>query len=434
MNNTPWKSRSLFVVFGILSCICSSAPAASGQRERAKREKKSEPQVAQGDRFKSADGGRTLHDNLLHVTWLLDANVGKSECKNLVSPGGGGGMDWRTAFACVAQLDSGKGFLGHKNWQMPATPKHDRTCATSGPHQNSFGAHCSGSSYGSLFYLAWKRDLGETVALQSGPSAGGFTNLQPTLYWYGNRLNDDTAKKQDNGYNSFSFSNGWQGANVDNHPMYVIPVIAGKVPENSPAAKATIWDPTAESGVKGRAGITWLANANIAADQHFLEEVKAGKLTIEKDGSMDHKTAQQLITLMQQNKYLGRGDWMLPLANNTNCHIAKSGTNGGYDCNVSSMGHLYYTLFKLQAGAAVNEPPDIPEVKPFVHVQPSLYWACMADTVAKTNPQGNLCASEPTAAPGFGFSFDMGNGFTDTTIIGSDLYLMVYYPDPLPKR
>ena len=25
---------------------------------------------------------------------------------------------------------------------------------------------------------------------------------------------------------------------------------------------------------------------------------------------------------------------------------------------------------------------------------------------------------------------DMGNGLTDTTMIGSDFYLMVYYPDP----
>ena len=393
-----------------------------------------EPASAQQDhgRFTPADGGRTVHDKVLKVTWLLDANVGKSECKGVANVGSGGAMDWNTAWSCVEKLNQGKGLLGHKNWQMPATPKVDHTCGAEGNQGNSFAENCRESAYGSLYYLAWQRHFGETVALQVGPTIGGFSNLQPTLYWFGNSLQQDSGKKKkkpDNGYNSFSFSNGWQGANVNHHLMYVLPVIAGRVPARSEAAGATIWDSTAESGVPGKKGISWLADANVAHDPSFLRQMGASSLKIRKDGNMEQGTAQQLIDSMKQHRYLSRNDWMLPLASATNCS-GKTGSDG-YGCTVSGMGHLYYDIFKLKPGAAVAEPADIPEVKPFVNVQPSLYWACAAATSTSANSQpGILCASTPTAATGFGFSFDMGTGFTDTTVIASGLYLMVYYPDP----
>lgn len=395
---------------------------------------KDQPQPRAAGRFTSADGGRTVHDNLLKVTWLRDANVGKDVCQNVPNVGAGGGMDWHTAWACVAQLNSGKGLLGHTNWQMPATPVKDGSCSAVGPQGNSFAENCRGSAYGTLYYVAWQRHFGETVALQTGPTRGGFTNLQPTLYWFGNSLQRQSGKAKQNafnGYNSFSFSNGWQGGNVNHHVIYFLPMIAGPVPAGSPAARATIWDPAAQSGVPGKSGISWLADADVARDTGFLRQVKADHLNIRSDGSMDQETAQALIKLMRQDNYLGRNDWMLPVASATNCTIdGKPGSTAGYGCTVSGMGHLYYEVFKLKPGTAVAEPPDIADVQPFVNVQPSLYWACTADPSTRSNPQGNLCNSIPTAASGFGFSFDMGSGFTDTTVLGSDLYLMVYYPDP----
>lgn len=431
------RLRSIFIVAsmcaGAIATAAGQRPKRSGARQNRSGVVTSLSPAAAASRFTPADGGRTMHDNLLKVTWLLDANVGASQCKHVDSVGAGGGMNWKTAWACIAQLNSGKGLLGHANWQMPATPKSDSTCGARGPHQNSFGENCRGSSYGSLFYVAWKRQYGQTVALETGATKDGFRNLQPALYWYGNKTKaPDTTKKADNGYNSFSFASGWQGANVDHHAMYVMPMIAGAVPADSPVAKATIWDPAGKSGVAGKTGISWLADANIAGNAQFRQQVKAANLSINADGSMDQKTAKQLIDSMNANKYLGRDDWMLPLAFTTNCEIVgKTGTTGGYDCNVSGMGHLYYDVFKLSAGSAVDEPSDIAEVNPFTHVQPSLYWACLAATPTPMNGQaGNLCGASSIAAPGFGFSFDMGNGFTDTTLLPSDLYLMVYYPDP----
>jgi hypothetical protein len=430
---------SLVALMNVLATPLVPASRAQLAREPEHRETKAERKTrppADGIRFTSADGGRTVHDSLLKVTWLLDANVGKSECKKVQGVGDGGGMNWNTAWACIAQLNRGKGLLGHANWQMPATPKNDSGCGGKGGHLNSFGENCSGSAYGSLFYVAWRRHYGETVALETGSMKNGFRNLQPTLYWYGNKTKVDPAKKEKNGYNSLSFSNGWQGANVDHHAMYVLPMIPGQVDANSPAGKATIWDRAGDPGVTGKTGISWLADANAASDPAFRQAVKATGLPINKDGSMDHETADSLVALMRKNKYLERGDWMLPLANTTNCQMnGNTGKTGGYDCNVSGMGHLYYDVFKLSAGSSVAEPPDIAEVKPFANVQPSLYWACMASTATSTNTQAaNLCGSTPTAVPGFAFSFDMGNGFTDTTLLPSDLYLMVYYPDPPAKK
>jgi hypothetical protein len=408
-------------------------------RNRNRAEAKNPMPGPTGDRFTLADGGRTVHDNLLKVTWLLDANVGKSECKNVPNVGAGGGMDWSTAWACLQQLNSGGGLLGHTTWQMPATPREDATCRARGQHGNSFGENCSGSAYGSLYYFAWKRHFGETVALEIGPTRNGFSNLQPTLYWFGNSLQQQAGRNKRNrysGYNSFSFSNGWQGANVDHHVMYFLPMIAGPLPPGSAAAQATIWDPTAESGVPGQTGVSWLANANISRDPGFLQQVKAGSLAIGKDGSMDQKTAQQLIGLMHTSQYLGRGDWKLPVASATHCNIkGKTGGAAGFGCDVSGLGHLYYDVFKLGSGAAVADPPDIAEVKPFFEVEPSLYWACAAGPTSAANSQGgNLCGAPPTAEAGFGFSFDMGSGFTDTTVNGSELYLMVYYPDPTSTK
>jgi hypothetical protein len=387
------------------------------------------PSPSSATRFTPADNGRTVHDAVLHVTWLLDANVGKSECH-----AGTGGMDWKTAWACVRQLND-QSFLGHSDWQLPATPTFDTTCSATGPQGNSFARNCTGSAYGSLYYLAWRRQFGDAVALQTGPTRGGFSNLQPTLYWFGNSLQQESGRRKRNpysGYNSFSFSNGWQGANVNEHVIHILPVIAGSVPPGSPAAQATVYDATADSGVAGKTGISWLADANIASNPGFLQQVKAGNLPISRAGSMEQKTAQQLVALMRQHKYLGRDDWMLPLASATNCTInGRTGGNAGYGCTVSGMGHLYYAVLMLKPGDVVAEPPDVPEVNPFHDVQPSLYWACTAaDPNAATGALANRCSSTPTAAPGFGFSFDMGSGFTDTTLIASKLYLMVYYPDP----
>ncbi len=190
MNAISPNLRPLSIVRVLTLVGIISAPA-TGQRQKQRASEanqtkietgKNQPQISSADRFTPADGARTVHDKLLKVTWLLDANVGKSECKTIANADSGG-MDWSTAWACIQQLNSGKGLLGHTNWQMPATAMVDSTCPAVGQQGNSFGENCTGSAYGSLYYGAWRRHFGETVAWQSGPTKGGLNCSTPVQFW-----------------------------------------------------------------------------------------------------------------------------------------------------------------------------------------------------------------------------------------------------------
>jgi hypothetical protein len=80
------------------------------------------------------------------------------------------------------------------------------------------------SSMGSLFYQSLGIQYPNTAVPIPNNTVGPFSNFQPYLYWSATPVPNIT-----NGYDSFSFNTGWQGSNVDNHYMYVLPMIPGKV-------------------------------------------------------------------------------------------------------------------------------------------------------------------------------------------------------------
>ena len=382
--------------------------------------------AAQSGRFVKSADGLTVHDNLLHVTWLADANYPATQKFGLAVKDGGA-MTYQVARRWVAALNAsngGAGYLGHKNWTLPATPPTDETCSVArGPHGNSFAFRCMNSPMGSLYY---KKGLGlhepNTAVPMPPTTVGPFKNLQPYLYWSLNgKERSARAKKRDNGDHAFSFNTGWQGGNVSDHVMYVLPMIAGPLPGTTPANGTelqpsadgqTVYDPIANA--------TWLANANLAAEMRF------GVSDIVDDGAMSRATADDFIDAMNRyNKkgYLGQSRWQLPPTNpDPSCTMRE----GGYNCNGSPMGGLYYNhlmkILGLKAGEPVVRAPDI-ALGPFHNIQPYLYWSC-AGTVGQTT-----CSGAP-AAPGFEWSFSFGNGFQGTDVIGNTLYVMVYAPDP----
>ena len=93
------------------------------------------------ERFVPSADGLTVHDSLLHVTWLADAYYPASRKFGLPITESGS-MTFATARKWVAALNAdnrGAGYLGHNNWTLPATPKLDETCSVArGPHGNSF--------------------------------------------------------------------------------------------------------------------------------------------------------------------------------------------------------------------------------------------------------------------------------------------------------
>jgi hypothetical protein len=372
-------------------------------------------------RFARSADGLTVHDALLHVTWLADASYPANQKFGLPIRDSGA-MTYQVARRWVAALnasDRGAGYLGHKDWTLPATPQTDETCSVArGPHGNSFGFNCANSTLGSLYYRGLGLRQPETAVAIPPGKAGPFRNFQPYLYWSLNGKDRNQRQlRRENGDHAFSFNTGWQGGNVSDHVMYVLPMIPGPFPGTTPARGTelqpgvdgqTVYDPVAK--------VTWVANANLAAEMRF------GVAGIVSDGAMARNTADAFIKAMNGYNgkgYLGQARWQLPPTYpDPSCTMPE----GGYDCIGSPMGGLYYRLIKmlgLQPGEPVIKTPDVP-FGPFHNIQPYLYWSCAGNKTA--------CSGAP-AAPGFQWSFSFGNGFQGTDVISNSLYVMVYAPD-----
>ncbi len=368
-----------------------------------------------------AADGQTIYDPNLKLTWLADGNLAAKETFGILNINKSGSMDYATAVRWVDamnKLDHGAGYLGHNNWQLPTTPRQDNSCARAGRHGESFGFHCSGGALGYLYYGSLGLREPDTAVLIPANKVGPFHDFQPYLYWSGSAAADP---KQ--GFVSFSFNTGFQGANVPLNHLYVLAMIKGKLASTPPAARnglqvnpdgQTVYDPIAQ--------ITWLADANLAAKQTF------GIAGINADGSMEHSTAVEWVAAMnnadQGRGYLGQRDWQLPDTGPPDPSCSLKGTTG-YDCTGSAMGELFYKQLGLRRGESVVAAPDV-KVGPFHDIQPYLYWACEAE--AATSP---CQANGP--ADGFEWNFSFGNGFEGTNLLANDLYVIVYYPGSSTK-
>jgi hypothetical protein len=363
-----------------------------------------------------AADGQTIYDPNLKVTWLADGNLANRQTFGVSNINKSGSMDYATAVRWVDAMnkfDQGRGYLGHNNWQLPTAPEKDTSCARTGRNGESFGFHCWGSALGALYYRSLGlREPNTAVRIQAN-TVGPFHDFQPYLYWSGSPAADP---KQ--GFVSFSFNSGFQGANVWRNYLYVLPMIKGKLPGTPPAAGKglevnpggqTVYDPVAE--------VTWLADANLAARETF------GVADISPDGAMEHTAADQWVGAMnkadQGRGYLGHTNWQLPATGPPDSSCSMKGTTG-FDCTGSAMGELFYKQLGLHRGESVVAAPDV-KVGPFHNIQPYLYWACEAETAL------SACQAQ---GPGEGFewNFSFGNGFEGTNLLANDLYVIVYYP------
>jgi hypothetical protein len=367
----------------------------------------------------SAADGETVYDPNLKVTWIADANLAGKQTFGVSSINKSGSMDYATAVRWVAAMNSfnhGAGYLGHHNWQLPTAPEKDASCARTGRNGESFGFHCSGSALGSLYYGSLGLREPNTAVRIPTNTVGPFTDFQPYLYWSGSPAADP---KQ--GFVSFSFNAGFQGANVWRNYLYVLALIKGKLPGTPPAAgeglqvnpdRQTVYDPIAH--------VTWLADANLAAKQTF------GVADINPDGSMEHAAAVRWIDAMNKavggRGYLGQKNWQMPETGTPDPSCSLKGTTG-FDCTGSAMGVLFYKQLGLRRGESVVAVPDV-KIGPFHDIQPYLYWACEAETAT------SRCQSQGPA-DGFEWNFSFGNGFEGTNLLENDLYVIVYYPEIL---
>lgn len=200
-----------------------------------------------------AADGQTVYDPNLKVTWLADANLAATQTFGVSNINKSGSMDYATAVRWVAAMNKfehGVGYLGHNNWQLPTAPQKDASCARTGRNGESFGFNCFGSALGSLYYGSLRLREPNTAVRIPANTVGPFKDFQPYLYWSGSAAADP---KQ--GFVSFSFNSGFQGANVWRNYLYVLPMIKGKLP-GTPAATGeglqanpggqTVYDPIAQ--------------------------------------------------------------------------------------------------------------------------------------------------------------------------------------------
>jgi hypothetical protein len=374
--------------------------------------------------------GKTVFDTYLNVRWLTNANLaGTDEGKAIAASSGvanitpGGSMNFDTAMQWLKTLNGGyglnggAGYLGHTNWTLPTTPlTTDFTCGQPiGPNGNSFGFGCKASDLGSLFNITLNIPFPNTAVPIPDNTSGLFHNFQPYLYW--TKTENSDSKK---GYQTFSFNTGWAGSNVDNHYMYVLPMLQGN-PFGTVANDdrlqlssdgQTVYDPKLD--------ITWLADADLAQSEVFTVGtcVDKGIPCINQDGSMSHTTAVAFKDAMNaynnQTGWLGQTNWELPPDPNE--------CGDSFSCTDTPLGRLFFSkdALGLEQGNPVVPTPDV-NVGPFNHLQPYLYWSCSGPY---TDPP---CQNDPPAS-GFEWSFSFGNGFQGTDVKKNDLYVMVYFP------
>ena len=365
-----------------------------------------------------AADGQTVYDPNLKVTWLAEGNLAGTQTFGGSNINKSGSMDYAAAVRWVEAMnkaDQGRGYLGHKNWQLPSVPVTDQSCARTGRNGESFGFHCWGGALGSLYYRSLALREPNTAVHIPANKVGPFNDFQPYLYWSGSAAADP---KQ--GFISFSFNSGFQGANVWRNYLYVLPMMKGKLSGTPPATGKglevnsggqTVYDPIAQ--------VTWLADANLAAKQTF------GIAGINPDGAMEHTAAVEWVAAMNNadggRGYLGQRNWQLPETGPPDSSCSMKGTTG-FDCTGSAMGTLFYKQLGLHRGESVVATPDV-KVGPFHNIQPYLYWACEGETAS------SACRSNGPAE-GFEWNFSFGNGFQGTNLLGNNLYVIVYFPVP----
>jgi hypothetical protein len=415
--------------------------------------------IANATLIANPDGLR-VYDTYLKVTWLADANLpiatqlpngqafdGRLDyppCTHTVTTDcidSNGAMSFDTATDWIQTLnglDGGTGFLRHHTWTIPRVPLTDPDCTV-----KNWGYNCMDSALGSLYYRSLPSGdniFGFTYPDTAVPipdnQVGPFRNFQPYLYWTSTAGNG-TGKA--NGETTFSFNTGWQGSNHKFHYMYALPMIPGKVdrPYYIPSGPndlqisndgELVWDPDFVDPTTGVAGVTWLADANLAKTQKFgLDNCRSHhRLCINPDGSMKYTTAETWLTNMKNydngiNKpkgWLGESGWMLPPAD----------PKGGCDlpffhCKGGPMGELYFNELGLSQGAPVFQLTNN-NVGPFYDLQPYLYWACGGPDPC----QGAQATPPSPPMTNQSWSFSFGNGFQGTDLKANNLYVMVYYP------
>lgn len=106
--------------------------------------------------------------------------------------------------------------------------------------------------------------------------------------------------------------------------------------------------------------ITWLADANLAGTSGY-----------DGDGLLDWTGALEWVAGLNAAQHLGVGDWRLPVSDGC----------GGYLCNGSELGHLFYAEFDGRPGYGAPMPAlSDPDLALFSNLPNGRFWSDNAYT------------------------------------------------------
>jgi hypothetical protein len=387
------------------------------------------------------DGGQVVYDANNKVYWLADANFaasaeGQKIAREMGISGVGpnGAMDYPTAQQWVKALNRYKGgWLGHDNWQLPASPMKDASCGALGPQGASFGGLCQGNPLGNLYYVGLNRMLPDNVAPGFGATVAPFENIQLSYYW-------TAADGGLHGKRIFSFASGSADATtiVDSY-YYVLPMvpkeygpIGGEAPHcpvgpgphmvlytQGPAKDKAVYDCST--------GNSWPTDANLAASNPFrvtgnveIEERRPYprpghptpiKAPLISGGAMLWQTANRWVEAMREAEYLQSKYWRLP-------------------DSPDDLRTLFQSLELIPGDARLMAQG---KVGPFQNLQPFFYWEECVPNLNGTGGTSPDCEAG-NAPPGragrqMNYDFTFGYGIQGTDLYALKYFVMVCYPE-----
>jgi len=365
-----------------------------------------------------------VYDPNQSVCWLANANLaGDPAMRTAFGVTGifpNGSMDYGTAQKWVAALNAysnGAGYLGHNDWQFPAAPMVDATCANTGPDGASFGPLCSASSLANLYSTGLRLTFPASAVPAFGATVAPLHNLKSSYYWA--LANDGGPSGASNGGQEvFSFSAGIQGGvtTQDNY-FYTLPMIPGAIgtppscSANGPTVIPYTTGPAAGNAVYDcNTKYTWAADGNMAGSNAYgvtgnvtipansSRTITAPKIS---NGAMLFDTATQWIQAMNNSRYLSSSAWQIPAS----AAVLKDLFT---DLNLAPGDSRF-----MAAGAS----------GPFQNLQPFYYWGCQRD---QSGTSQSPCTGY--APSDLQWTFNLDAGFQPTSSLVQHFFVMVYYP------
>lgn len=188
-------------------------------------------------------GGLAVYDTDINITWLADANLAAT---NTFSVSGitSGYMTWGTAQSWIGAMNANN-YLGYHDWRLPTTLQPDATCGFQ-IGGDSFGANCTGSEMGHLFYNELGGGAGQPINTTHNANFSLFQNIQLFPYWSGTEYASNTLNAW-----YFIMNNGNQTADSKLNNSYAWAVRTGDVAAVPVPAAAWLFG----SGLLGLIGV-----------------------------------------------------------------------------------------------------------------------------------------------------------------------------------